>query len=62
MQHVGDAKNGKRMLLCAMSTENIRQPMEWLEVKMIEFLWVPAIYLRHIEDVLTGKRDLNNQL
>lgn len=34
--------------------------MKWERMKKVELLSVPAIYLEHIEDVLTGKRDLNN--
>lgn len=33
--------------------------MKWAWGKLQMVMWVPAIYLRHIEDALTGKRDLN---
>lgn len=43
-----------------MPAENTRSAMECVPVKNAEVMWVTAIYLRHIEDALTGKRDLNN--
>lgn len=41
------------------SAENSPLAMEWQRMKRAEFLLVPAIYLKHIGDALTGKRDLN---
>lgn len=49
-----------RVCLRNISAENTRSAMECVPVKNTEVMWVSAIYLRHIEDVLTGKRDLNN--
>lgn len=46
----------------SISAENNRVAMECVPVKNAAVLWVPAIYLKHIADALTGKRDLNNEL